>query len=110
MKRLILIITLLISIPGIAEAIGTLTSVYLNPSQGNDSNPGNVTVSPVKTWDKAISLAANNATIYVTEGSVEITSNMAINGSQYGASNVTVMPNTGYTGALFTIADRKSVV
>ena len=104
MKKFISIIALLISLSVTANAAGTLTQVYLNPNVGNDSNSGSVTISPVQSWDKAISLAANNATIYITGGAVAIASNMTINGNQYGATDITVMPNTGYTGALFAIA------
>ena len=104
MKRFILVISLLASLSVIAKAAGVLTTVYLNPVSGVDSNSGNDPVYPVLSWDKAISLAASNATIYVTWGSVAITTNMTINGNQYGATNITVMPNSGYTGALFTIA------
>ena len=104
MKNIILIITLLIGLSGIAKAQGVLATVYLNPVSGNDAAGGNDPNFPVLTWDKALSLAANNATIYVTWGSVAITSNTTINGNQYGASNITVMPFTGYTGALFTVA------
>ena len=103
MKRLVLIIAILIGLTGIAEGAGTLTSVYLNPVGGNDGSNGS-NLSPVRSWDMALSLAANNATIYVTGGSVSITANTTINGSQYGATNIVVMPNTGYTGALFAIA------
>ena len=104
MKKIVLIIAFLACLSGIAMGAGSLTTVYLNPVGGVDTNSGGDPVFPVQTWDKAISLAANNATIYVTWGSVAITSDMVINGNQYGATNVTVMPGTGYTGALFTIA------
>ena len=104
MKRLLLIITILIGLSGIVEGAGTLTSVYLNPISGNDGNSGSNTLSPVRTWNVALSLAANNATIYVTGGSVPINTSTTINGSQYSATNITVMPNSGYTGALFSVS------
>ena len=104
MKKIIFIIALLIGLSGMAEGAGSLTSIYLNPVGGVDSNNGNDPVFPVKTWEKAISLAADNATIYVTWGSVAITSDMVINGSQFDATNVTVEPYSGYTGSLFTVA------
>ena len=104
MKRFLLIITLLASLSGIAKAAGVLTTVYLNPVSGVDTNSGDDPVFPVLSWDRAISLAASNATIYVTWGSVAITTNTTINGNQYGATNITVMPYSGYTGALFTVA------
>ena len=87
MKRIILIIVILAGLSGMAKGAGTLTSVYLNPVGGVDTNSGSDPVFPVLTWDRAISLAANNATIYVTWGSVAITSDMVINGSQYGATD-----------------------
>ena len=103
MKRFILIFTLLVGLTGMANAAGVLSAVYLNPSDGNDSNSGAASVYPVRTWGEAISLAAVNATIYVTGSSVSISSNMIIDGNQHGANNITVMPLSGYTGALFTI-------
>jgi hypothetical protein len=105
MKRIIFIIPILFCYIGIINAIGELPEVYLNPISGNDTNSGAISVYPVKTWDKALSLAANDATIYVTWSPIPITSNTTINGNQYGAANITVAPNSDYTGALFAVAD-----
>ena len=107
MKKILLIIGLTIGFMQMAGAIGTMSAVYLNPIGGNDSNAGTLTY-PVQSWDKALSLAADDATIYLAWGAVPITSDMTIDGGQYGASNITVAQNSGYTGHLFAFADGAS--
>lgn len=103
MKKILFTIALIFGLIQFTGAVGTLSSVYINPVSGNDDNAGSH-IYPVKTWDKALQLAANNATIYVTWAAISITSNTTIDGSLYGATNITVMPYTGYTGALFAVA------
>ena len=104
MKKITIVLAIIFTCIQISHAEGVLTQVYLNPVGGDDARDGSM-LYPVKTWDKALSLAADNATIYISSGSVNVTSNMTFDGSQYGATNITATPYTGYTGALFAIAD-----
>ncbi len=105
LKKILHVIAIIWGFIQTTEAIGTMTSVYLNPVGGNDTNAGTLTY-PVQSWDKALQLAADNATIYLAWGAVPVTSGVTvIDGNQYGAVNITVSQNPGYTGGLFAIAD-----
>ena len=104
MKKILITAIFIMGFIQITIAAESFTKVYLNPEAGNDSNAGNDVNYPVQSWDKALSLAADNATIYVTWRPVPIMSDMEINGAKYGASNITVAPFSDYTGALFAIA------
>ncbi len=53
---------------------GTLSTVYLNGTEGNDANAGNSANAAVKTFEKALELLADNGTIYIS-GTVTVSGN-----------------------------------
>ncbi len=108
LKKIVLIIAIIWGFIQTTEAVGTMTSVYLNPVAGNDSNNGSPTF-PVRSWDKALQLAADKATIYFAWHPISITGDMTIDGSQYGATQITVAPANDFSGSFFMIGGSATV-
>ncbi len=108
LKKIVFIIAIIWGFIQTTEAVGTMTSVYLNPVAGNDSNNGSPTF-PVRSWDKALQLAADKATIYFAWHPISITGDMTIDGSQYGATQITVAPANDFSGSFFMIGGSATV-
>lgn len=83
---------------------GTMSAVYLNGATGNDNNAGTQS-APVKTFEKALSLVAENGTIYVS-GTVTVNSaeEWSIN-----VPGVKMQRASGFTGPLVIVANGGSL-
>lgn len=81
-----------------------LAQVYLNGQTGNDTNAG-TQASPVKTFEKALSLLAENGTVYVS-GTVSVSG--AENWS-IPVAGAKIQRAAGFTGPLVSVANRGSL-
>lgn len=84
--------------------IGTMPEVYLNGATGNDNNPG-TQAAPVKTPEKALSLVADNGTIYVS-GTLTVSTAESWSIDIIG---VKMQRAAGFTGPLVTVANGGSL-
>ena len=75
---------------------GTMNTVYLNGTSGNDSNGGSQN-APVKTMERACELVASGGTIYIT-GTVTISGN-----EEWTDSGVTLRRGSSFTGVLIQV-------
>ena len=86
-------------------AVQAANTIYLNPRSGSDTaNDGSTASKGVKTLSKALQLAGEGGTIYITESSLDITSSTTISGgvtirrdSALSASNSMIMVTNGAT-------------
>lgn len=79
---------------------GTLSTVYLNGTNGNDSNTGTSANSAVKTVEKALALVKPGGTVYIS-GTVTVsdTQNWDVD------SQVTLKRYSSFTGPLITVVE-----
>ncbi|NLD88293.1 MAG: Cna B-type domain-containing protein, partial [Clostridiales bacterium] len=81
-----------------------LTEVYLNGTTGNDNNAGTQS-SPLRTFEKALSMAAENGTIYVS-GTVTVSN---VESWTINVAGVKMQRASGFTGPLVTVANGGSL-
>ncbi|MGI6072385.1 MAG: Cna B-type domain-containing protein [Lachnospiraceae bacterium] len=83
---------------------GTMPEVYLNGATGNDNNAG-TQAAPVKSFEQALSLVAENGTIYVS-GTVTVSSgkNWSIE-----VAGVKMQRAAGFTGPLVSVTSGGSL-
>ena len=75
---------------------GTMNTVYLNGTSGNDNNGGSQS-APVKTMERACELVASGGTIYIT-GTVTISDD-----EEWTDSGVTLRRGSSFTGVLIQV-------
>ncbi len=92
------------SVYALMSSVPKRTEVYLNGATGNDTNDGSQ-ASPVKTLEKALSLVAENGTIYVS-GTVTVSSEESWS---IGIAGVKIQRASGFTGPLVTVANGGSL-
>ena len=79
-----------------------LEAVYLNGYAGSDSKDGTTAAQAVRTLDKALSLLAENGTVYIC-GTVGLTASKTL-------ENIRFARESTYKGSLFSVAGKGSVL